>query len=436
MKLRDYQRKAADAVHAKMRAGNARVVVISPTGSGKTVLAVAGIVQPRVLRGERWGFVVHLREVVDQACSRLEDIGMTPGVIMASRKPNPRADVQVCSIQTLAARKNYPDLDGLIIDECHRSSAPMYRKLVERYPNIPIIGLTATPVRADGKGLGPPHGPFTDKLEVITPSELVRRGNLVPTVVFGADTPDLDKLRVDAKTRDFDQRQAGEIYTKNAKYVGDAVDQWQKHANGLRTVTFCSTRAHAQAVSRAFTQRGIPSAVVDGKTPKRERAKRLEQLKRGELVVLVNVDVFTEGFDEPLLGCVQVLRPTLSLGRWIQMAGRGLRPITDRELRWCREHKVAPPRKPHVIILDHGGNVQRHGFPTDDRHWSLEPQDVSAKAMDQKFARNRERVWRCPACGAVATIEDARCNHCGAVAADVVPRALEANLVRLRDRAG
>jgi len=147
----------------------------------------------------------------------------------------------------------------------------------------------------------------------------------------------------------------------------------------------------------------------------------------------VNVDVFTEGWDEPLIGCVQVLRPTLSVGRWIQMAGRGLRPVS-RELRdECRRRGIAVPPKDHVVLLDHGANAHRHGLPTAKRAWSLDPAPAPSREASTSSERGAASgTWTCPSCRRVLERSVPECD-CGGRLADVLPRAIDGELVRLRE---
>lgn len=431
MQLRPYQRTAVTKVRRAFSDGHKGVLCVAPTGSGKTVLAALGIIQPAAMRGLRVTFAVHLREVVDAASRALDELGIEHGIVMAGRKPRPSSPVQVCSIQTVASR-GAPPTDLLIIDEAHRAAASQYRKLVKANDRARVVGLTATAVRSDNKSLRPPDAPFTELVQVIQPEELIEQGFLVDAHVYGADTPDLERLKVDPKTRDWDRRQTSEAYTRDAKLVGDAVEQWRRHAAGKRTVTFCCSRSHGRQVCDAFLSAGIPAAYVDGTTSQATRTEQLARLRRGEVLVLVNVDVFTEGWDEPLLECVQVLRPTLSVGRWIQMAGRGLRTINATTRAQCRKQGIAVPNKRHVIVLDHGGNAQRHGLPTASRQWSLEADapDPLDSARRGGRATAGPQLWTCPKCGRVLEHKVIRCT-CGQRAADVLPRVLSADLVRL-----
>lgn len=436
MKLRPYQRKGVSAVRRAFSSGHQGVLVVSPTGSGKTFFTGLGLILPAAANNKRVIFCVHLREVVDAASRVLTELGVPHGVIMAGRNPDPSAPVQVISIQTVTARGSYPPADLVIIDEAHRAAAGQYKKLVERYPRAKILGLTATPIRTDGQPLCPPSAPFTELVELVTPPELVEDGFLVDVEAYGADAPDVEELRIDPKTKDYDRSQAGKLYTSTPKLVADPVDEWLARARGLRTIAFACNRTHGRALEEAYLRRGVRAAYVDGTTSLRTRKETLRKLRFHELDVLVNIDVFTEGWDEPLLGCVQLVRPTASLARYIQAAGRGLRPITDKERRWCRENDLPVPRKERVVLLDHGANLNRHGFPTDARDWALDPKDESPFASfgmgnGRGHGGSRMQMWTCSKCGRANPLRVMRCS-CGAPpAADVLPLLLESRLIRL-----
>lgn len=427
MKLRPYQRNAAELLRRNARAKRPTVLV-SPTGSGKTITACAGVVQPWTLRGGRAIFVVHLREVVDQAAERLQSLGVDCGVIMAGRAPSD-APVQVCSMGTLASRGARPAADLLVIDECHRASSPTYRKLVDAYPGAAVIGLTATPIRTDGKGLCPPDGPFIELVQAVQPPALIRQGALVGCELYGPQQADLQKLRRNRKGLEFTTRSSSQAM-QSPQLIGDAVSEWLRLARGKRTVCFAVDRNHARKLTDAYDAAGVRARYVDGHTRLKARRAALDDLRRHKADVLVNVGVYTEGWDEPLLGCVQIAVPTLSLGRWLQMAGRGLRPIGRADAQFCRSAGLPIPKKDRVVIIDHGGNAARFGFPTAARNWTLAPRDTSAETMRAEAAAIAQRHPRCPSCAYMLPAPAAQCPQCGAMLRDNAST-LDARLTRL-----
>lgn len=414
--LRDYQARAVSGVQSAWQSHNA-VLLVSPTGSGKTKTAVLGVMRPAVLRGQNVLFVVQLRQVVRQTAKELEQEGLPHGILMAGHKPK-SATIQVASVQTIAARQtlDLPRFDLVVIDECQHAVADQYRKLLERVraknPAVKVLGLSATPIRGDGKGLGVEAGGIFESLVLaVQPPDLMRLGFLCPVVMYGVSPDDLGKLKVDPKTSDYDETQLSALM-RQSRLVGEAVEHYRQRADGQRCIVFCVDVAHTQVVAEQYRTAGYKTAVTTAKTPHGERQRILQSFQSGEIKILVNCDVYTEGFDEPLIGCVQVLRPTRSLSRWLQAAGRGLRPITPEYKRALAEKGISVPAKPHVVLLDHGGNVQRHGSPLDARLWTLAGHDTSRAAQEKIEEQNAARVLKCK-CGALVMVTQSTCTACG-----------------------
>jgi len=265
---------------------------------------------------------------------------------------------------------------------------------------------------------------------VIQPPQLVEQGYLVPVVMWGVAAHDLDKLRVDPRTADYDERDLSQLM-RRTRYVGEAVETYKQRASGLRCIVFCVDVAHVEAVASEYKRAGIPCETTTAKTPHGKRREILERFRRGQTLVLCNCDVYTEGFDEPLIGAVQVLRPTRSLSRWLQAAGRGLRPIAPELAATCRNDGIAVPVKRHLLLLDHGGNIHRHGSPLDAREWSLEGHDTTEAAHEARETAARERVSACPECGAVSLRGQVKCVNCGALLPQRGTEAIAGKLVRL-----
>jgi len=385
-------------------------------------MACVGIMRPAIAQGQRVMFVVHLREVVRQTVRALQNCGVEADVLMASEQRRIGAPAIVASVQTVDARKEYPPgVDIIVFDEAHRAAAPMYLRLQRAYPRARFVGLTATPVRTDGKSLAPPDAPFTDMVVATTPSALIRDGHLVDVQAYGFAGVELDGVRV----------RAGEFVSSDtgrrmSAVVGDVVEQWQRHAQGLRTVVFCASVEHAKRTAEAFRGAGESVELLTGKTSDKRRQEIVRRLRK-EPLILVNCDVLTEGFDEPLIGAVVVAKPTMSLGRWIQMAGRGLRPITESTAEACRDEGVAVPSKRHVILLDHGLNLQRHGWPTADRQWSL----IASDSRQRDGAAAAKSVTTCKMCGFSAPYPFVLCPGCGASARPAQMTTLHGQLERL-----
>jgi superfamily II DNA or RNA helicase len=274
---------------------------------------------------------------------------------------------------------------GVLVHNCHHAMAASYRKIFEAYPHATLLGVTATPCRADGRGLG---DVFAELVHVATFRDLATDGFLVAPRVFTSRNPlDLSKLKTtggDYNLADLDKA------VNTRELVGDIVATWQARAEGRTTVVFASSVEHSRAIVAQFIEAGVTAEHLDGTTDKDERAAILARLASGETTVVSNMGVLTEGWDLPRCKCVVLARPTKSLGLYLQMAGRGLRPWQDVS----------------ALLLDHAGCVLAHGFPQDDREWPLEGKKKKAAAP---------AVRTCPGCYAALPGGTAVCTECGFV---------------------
>lgn len=400
--LRPYQAAGIEALRSHVRAGRRRILLQLPTGGGKTVVAAAIIASARANFGARVLFFAHRLELVDQTVRQLARLGVSDIGVMRGDdgRTNPSAPVQVATVQTLARRK-LPVADIVFVDEAHRAAGLTYQRIIEAYPDATIIGLTATPCRLDGK----PLGDVFDALELGgTYAELIADKFIVEPIVYSASVaPDLS----DARTRMGDYAEEDiEEAMMTPHVIGNIVGEWQAHAEGRRTVAYAVTVAHSQAIVERFTTAGIPAEHLDGETPLRERAAILARIESGETLVVSNCGVLTEGWDCPPVKAVIMARPTKSLSLYMQCVGRTLRP-------WGN---VTP------IVLDHGGNVERHGLPTTDRIWSLSGIPQTDKAKSEHHV--------CKGC--FAYVRKNPCELCGYLA-PVVPREIreEAGVLKI-----
>jgi len=304
-------------------------------------------------------------------------------------RTDPSAAVQLCTIQTLV-RRDLPPADMVIIDEAHRAPGDSYARVVEAYPKATVFGLTATPCRLDGKPL---KEHFDALIEVASYSELIEQGAILAPIVYSARRkPDLSKVRTVAG--DYHEGDL-EAAMRDAHVIGDVVEEWKGKADGRRTVVFAVGIEHSRDLAERFQDAGARVAHLDGTTPEDDRSRILLDLELGRLDVVCNVGVLTEGWDQPRVKCAVMARPTKSLTLWMQCAGRILRP-------WGEQ---AP------LILDHSGNVDRHGLPHEDRVWSL----------DGKVERRPSgRLRVCSAC--YGYVEGSPCPLCGAVPEAGKPR--------------
>lgn len=399
MELRPYQKLAIDQLDQLMFMGVRAPLIVAPTGSGKTVIAAEII---RRAEGSRTLFLAPRRELIHQTCKKLDAFGVKYGVILAGDpRVNLYANVQVASVDTLisrAVRRNKLQLapfDRLIIDEAHVGLTDTRQRLLDLWPNATIIGLTATPCRSDGKAMG---RVYDELIEVSTVADLTDMGFLVPGRYFSVSDPDLRAVRTVGG--DFNRKDLDAVMNK-PKLVGDIVEHWLEHAPTRRTVVFATSIEHSASLAKEFIEHGVSAEHVDANTPQSARETTFDNFSSGRTQVLTNCTLASIGFDLPELDCVVFARPTKSLGLYIQMLGRGLRPAAG---------------KSDCLVLDHAGNVVRHGLATDDRFWSLH----GKYAQDEKKLAEAKRVkeekgtteTRCPECGCVFGGSN-QCPECG-----------------------
>jgi superfamily II DNA or RNA helicase len=281
----------------------------------------------------------------------------------------------------------------LIIDEAHHCPARSYRKIIDAYPGAILIGLTATPCRGDGRGLG---GIFEAIIETPQVAELIVGGYLVPSRIYAPTNPDLRGIRVQAG--DYAESQLAERMDR-PQLIGDVVTHWHKFSERRRTVAFAVNVPHAIHLRDEFVRSGVRAEHIDGTTPKAERDATLARLARGEIELITNCMVLTEGWDMPEVGCCVLARPTKKMGLYRQMIGRVLR---------------GAPGKTDAIILDHSGAVFRHGFPEDHVEWTLDP-ERKAESVSQRARLERESKLRLIECSQCSAVREAGspCPHCG-----------------------
>ena len=392
--LRPYQVEAIEKVRAAIRLGKRRILVVAPTGAGKTVIG-AQILHGVEAKMKTGVFVAHRREIIRQTGEKLETFGIEHAYFMAGEKMSALQRIQVASIQTFHSRvtngkRRAPDAHVIIYDEAHRSISRMYKEMLEKYPSAILIGLTATPCRSDGRGLG---DLYEDMVEVTTVQALVDEGYLVPTRIFAPTMPDLKGVKVQAG--DYVASQLEQKLNK-PKLVGDVIRDWKLRASNRPTVVFASGVAHSKALAQEFQQNGVRTAHIDGTTDKELRDNILTRLSGGDLDVVCNCMVLTEGWDCPPVSCAVLVRPTKSYGLYLQMAGRILRPADG---------------KTDAMIIDHSGACYQHGFPEHAGGWTLDPDKKIADIRKEKQA-SEPQPTTCMECHTVYT-GLASCPTCG-----------------------
>jgi superfamily II DNA or RNA helicase len=355
--LRDYQQDMIVGCRAALKRVK-RVLLQAPTGAGKTVLA-SYMISRCASRGDAAWFICHRAELVAGTSNTFTKFGIPHSQIAAGYSESLEQLVQVCSIDTLKNRLKKLKAPRLaVIDEAHHSGAAGWSKVIDwlRENGTTIVGLSATPQRLDGKGL---DAQFDEIVLGPQTAWLIEKGNLAPYKLYAPHVPDMKGVR--KAMGDFSKADAAARMDKPT-LTGDAIEHWKKYANGMRTVVFAINVDHSKHIAEQFCAAGIPAAHLDGDTPKAERKAIIAAYAAGELQVLTNVDLFGEGFDlsaiaqtDVTIDCVMLMRPTQSLALFLQQVGRALRPALG---------KIA-------VILDHAGNVMRHGFPDDEREWFL-----------------------------------------------------------------
>jgi DNA repair protein RadD len=390
--LRPYQERDLSATRAAFARGARRVCYQAPTGSGKTVL-FAAVVAGATARGTRTVILGHRDEIVQQIDAALDALGVDHGIIAAGYPAKPDLPVQVASVATLVRRLDKlapPDL--IVVDECHHAAAPTWRRILDAYPNAKVLGVSATPQRLDGKGLDD----IFDML-VVGPgvTELIAEGYLSRFVTYApARSPNL--AGVHTRAGDYAVDELAERMSTGV-IINTAVDEYVRLCSGVPAIAFCVDIAHSELVAAAFAARGFRAAHVDGETPREVRRAMIAALGTGEIQVLTNCGLISEGLDVPTVTAAILLRPTKSLALYLQQVGRALRP--------------APGKT--ALILDHAGNTFRFGPADVARKWSLE-----GKAKDEP-----PPLQRCRECGALVPIALFECEECGAVLRERLPPA-------------
>ena len=359
MLLRDYQQEMLcrlEKAWTRVRS----VMVQMPTGTGKTVV-LAEVIKNEEVRIESSSVILvvaHRKELIEQIKEMIDSFGID----------REKAQVRVESIQTLARHTNPmfrpplapPDSGGetpglVIVDEAHHALAKSYRWMWEQWPEAKFLGLTATPCRLNGAG-------FTDLFDTLLQADSIRtfiEKGWLSDFEYVSASPESVVLQ---QVRSLQKRGAdGDYQTKEMVAVMDVPEStehlyktYQKFAGGKKGIVYAIDRQHAQHIAACYRQHGVNCAVIDSKTPREEREKIVEAYRSSAVDVLVNVDIFGEGFDVPEVEFIQLARPTLSLSKYLQQVGRGMRISKGKEA---------------VTIIDQVGLYQTFGLPTDERNW-------------------------------------------------------------------
>jgi len=397
--LRDYQKRDIRRLRAAITAGHGRILYQLPTGGGKTVL-MAWMAARAAERGKPTMFIVHRQELLLQASRTFDAMGIDHGLIAPGHTMS-RDVIQVASVLTLVRRFDRvvpPDL--IVFDEAHHCPSNTWLRVFGRYPGAKAIGLTATPCRLDGRGL---DDLFETMVRGPTARDLIDAGFLSDYVVY-APPIGIDLQGVRTRAGDFAKDQLAEAVDRPT-ITGDAVRHYLRLAQGKRAIAFCVSIDHSKHVAEQFRSVGVRAQHVDGTEDGRRRQRTMDSLATGDVQVLTNVDLISEGLDVPAVEAAILLRPTQSLSLYLQQVGRALRPQPGKT----------------AIILDHAGNVLRHGLPDDDRDWTLEGRprkrgrngpepDLQVRQCPRCFACHAPSP-RCPCCGYEHEVQGREVDH-------------------------
>lgn len=384
MNLRPYQQQLINEIRGQYQLGRKSVLAVLPTGGGKTV-CFTYIAEHVAKRGNRVCVLVHRAELLDQASKCMP---VHHGLISAGRSMDLSHAVQIASVQTLARRLRLVPRDFfqlIIVDEAHHTTAGTWAKVLGYFNTARLLGVTATPIRCDGRGLGENYESM-----VLGPSAkwLTEQGFLADAKVLAP--PGIQTKGLRKRMGDFDMKQA-EGLLQEGQAMGDCLTHYRRHLEGQTAIAFCCSVAHAEAVAGLFMANGVAAASIDGKMDAGRRRALLASLGRGEIKVLTSCSLIGEGVDVPSVGGCILLRPTQSTALHLQMIGRCLRPS---------------PGKDKAVVLDHVGNTLRLGHHLEEREWTLEG--------EQKGKREKiTSVKVCPKCFAAMGAQASKCDECG-----------------------
>lgn len=403
--LRPYQQQAVENLRTAYRGGNNAPLLVLGTGSGKTVI-FCHIAESAAQRGNSILILVHRAELLRQTSEHLDRLGVAHGII-APGYTTTGSQVQIASVQTLVRRLDRIKINPrlIIVDECHHANAGTWRKIIGHFSRANLLGVTATPCRLDGSGLGVKSGGYFDcMVEGPSVADLIAGGYLAPPVVYAPPVgADLDGLHI--RAGDYVAEEMAAALDKPT-ITGCAIDHYKRICPGVPAIAFCASVEHAEHVSAQFNAAGIPAADLNGKMTDAVRKYRIKALATGGIRVLTSCDIISEGTDIPVVTAAILLRRTMSTGLYLQQVGRVLRPH---------------PGKTNSIILDHVGNTFMHGFPDDVREWDLNAQRQKRGKRDQEPV---VQIRQCQTCYAVFKPPVAICPQCGALYA-VASRELE-----------
>jgi DNA repair protein RadD len=392
MNLRDYQQRCIDGLRNAFSAKHRRVLLVAPTGAGKTVM-FSYLTQQLITRGNRVLLLAHRDFLLEQISETLRRFDIQHGFIAAKRKRELCHLVQVAGVHTLKNR--IPSLawkpDWVICDEAHHATAGSWNTILEAYPAARVVGVTATPQRLDGRGLGEV---FEEMVLGPKVQDLMDQGFLSRVHYYSPKTVSTEGMHT--RMGDYVQREIEEAVNTRG-VTGHAVEWYRKVCDGAPAITFCASIAHSEQVAEGFREAGYRWQALHSHASYADNQAAIRKLANGELQGVSSCDIISEGFDVPVVTAAILLRPTKSLGLHLQQIGRVLRPAKGKE---------------KAIVIDHVGNVAQckagvwtlnHGRAEDDREWSLDGKKKGTAPAPMK---------RCPECLGIIAASARFCPLC------------------------
>ena len=385
--LYPHQERIVEQVRAAMLDGARRILVVLPCRGGKTVIA-AKMLRGAAEKGVPSLFTVHRRELIKQSTRTFDFAGVPHGVIAPGFPTDSIHPIQIGSILTLSRRRATIRKPGLIMpDEAHHVPAASWEKLLAEFPDAWVVGFTATPERLDGKPL---NKHFDVIVEGPSPRWMIKNKFLAPYRLYAPSAPDLSNART--RMGEYVQDDIAAEMDKPT-VTGNMISHYQEKAHGRRAILRAVSIKHSKHVAAQFCAAGIVAVHVDGDTPTKDRDDAMINFRAGNIKVLTNVDLFGEGVDVPEAEVAIDGRPTQSVTSWIQFS---MRPLT-----------YVPGKT--ALVLDHAGNVHRHGLPCEEREWSLD----GRAATQKKGAPSEVKMKLCPGCYAAQPPGGSVCRFCG-----------------------
>jgi superfamily II DNA or RNA helicase len=375
MELRDYQVNIIEKVKNAWKENYKYPCIVAPCGAGKTVI-LAEMAKRATLNKKHVMFIVHRKEL----CEQTEKTFLNYGV-----------DMNYCHIHMIQTVSRHlesiqaPDL--ILVDENHHCKANSYRKVFDKFADSYRIGVTATPIRLDGSGFQDVNDVL---IEEVSTKWLIANNYLSPSKLYSA--PLIDTKKITISKGEFDSSEC-ELILDNAAIYGDVLKTWKEKSDNKQTIVYCVSVKHSKNTAEMFSNNNITAAHIDGSTKKTDREEIIQKFRNGEIKILCNCDIVSEGFDVPDCECVILLRPTQSLTLYIQQSMRCMRYKPDKQ----------------AIVLDHVGNVFRFGLPEKDREWTLQ----GKKRNKRTKQKDDNTFWVCEVCYHTWSKEDGRvCPEC------------------------